>query len=354
MNIFPFKKINKKIPALHLALFFRQLSALISAGVPIFQGLDILRNSQANKTLRKLLSVINMDLEAGNELSWCLSQFPTYFDTFTCHLIKTAEQSGTLSIALERIAQHKEKILSIKNKIRQALFYPITVMVVALVVSLIMLTVVIPRFAELFQNMHSPLPAFTQIIIHLSEWLRHDSWLAIFPMLIMLLVGYYYRDSAPVKYRAEQFLIRVPVLGSLYMKIILSRFCRTLATTFVAGIPIDESLKTIAHANGSYTYAHSISKLRVQIIQGQQLYQAMQKQLFYPVLLIQMVKIGEESGTLEKMLEKTAAIYEADIDHWLSICGHLLEPLIIAILGVLIGGLVIAMYLPIFKLGTVM
>ncbi len=351
---FLFKKLNKTIPLLNLALFFRQLAALLSAGIPIIQGVDILRQSQSNKTLKQLLTIIKMDLEAGNVLSKCLSKFPRHFDTLTYHLIQTGEQSGTLSTALDRIALHQEKLLSIKNKIKQALFYPAIVMVVALAVSATMLTVVIPRFAELFQSMHSSLPVFTLTIIHLSEWIRHYYWLTLLPLLGIIVLIYYIRHSTFLQYKIELFILQTPWLGSIYMKIILSRFCRTLATTFAAGVPISESLNTIAYATGSHFYAQTILKLRVQIIKGQQLHQAMQRLLFFPSLLVQMVKVGEESGTLEKMLEKIASIYEAEIDHWMAMCGRLLEPLIIAILGVLIGGLVIAMYLPIFKLGTVM
>jgi type IV pilus assembly protein PilC len=345
---------NKNISTLDMALFFRQLAALIAAGVPILQGFDILRQSQTNKTLQQLLTVIRTDLEAGNELSWCLSQFPRHFDTLTCYLIKIGEQSGTLSSILDRIALYKEKIFAIKNKIKQALFYPAIVLIVAFAVSLTMLTMVIPRFAELFQSMHSALPLFTQMIIHFSAWVCHYYCLLLLPPLTVLLLIYYFKSSTFLRYKIEYFILQIPYFRVIYMKIILSRFCHTLATTFAAGLPISESLKTIAYANGSYIYAQAILKLQIQITKGQQLHQAMQKQLLFPKLVVQMVKIGEESGTLTQMLEKIAAIYEADIDHWVTLCGHLLEPLIITILGVLIGGLVIAMYLPIFKLGTVL
>lgn len=345
---------NKNISSLELTLFFRQLAALISSGIPIVQGLDILRKSQSNHALQQLLRNIKIDLEAGNALSHCLAKFPKIFDVLTCHLIQTGEQSGTLALALDRIALHKEKLLSIKNKIKQALFYPIIVMIVALAVSLTMLTVVIPRFAELFQSMHSTLPAFTLAIIHLSEFIRSYYWLSLFPIMAVLLLTYYLQHSSVFKIKFERGILLLPYFGTLYMKIILSRFCRTLATTFSAGVPINDCLYTIAYANGSNLYGQTILKLRMQITKGQQLHQAMQREPLFPYLLVEMVRVGEESGTLAKMLEKIANIYEADIDHWVTICGHLLEPLIMGILGVLIGGLVIAMYLPIFKLGTVM
>lgn len=348
------KKLNNRIPTLDIALFFRQLAALITAGIPIVQSCEILRKSQKNRPLQQVIATIKINMEAGNALSWCLSQFPRYFDSLICHLIQTGEQSGTLPITLDRIALHKENLLSIKNKIKQALFYPTIVLLVALVVSITMLTVVIPRFAELFQSMHSSLPIFTLGVIHLSELIRTYDWLTLFPLLAILLLIYYSHHSASFRCSIERLILQTPYFGHIYAKIILTRFCRTLATTFAAGIPISESLKTIAYTNGSNFYAQTILKLQVQIAKGQQLHQAMHRQLFFPPMLVQMVKIGEESGTLERMLEKIASIYEADVTYFISNCGHLLEPLIIAILGVLIGGLVIAMYLPIFKLGTVM
>jgi len=348
------KKLNKRIPALDLILFFRQLAALITAGIPIVQSCEMLCKNQKNTSLQRVITLIKINMEAGNALSWCLSQFPRYFEPLICHLIETGEQSGTLPIMLDRIALHKENLLSLKNKIKQSLFYPTIVLLVALGVSITMLTVVIPRFAELFQSMHSSLPIFTLGVIHLSELIRTYYWLALFPSLAILLLAYYSHHSASLRCRIERLILQTPYFGPIYAKTILTRFCRTLATTFAAGIPISESLKTIAYANGSIFYAQTILQLRAQIVKGQQLHQAMQRQLFFPPLLVQMVKIGEESGTLERMLEKIASIYEADVGYFISNCGHLLEPLIIAILGVLIGGLVIAMYLPIFKLGTVL
>ncbi len=344
--------MNKKIPALVLILFFRQLATLISAGVPIIQALDILRHGQSNKILRYLLMIIKQDLEAGNALSACLSKFPRYFDVLTCHLIQIGEQSGTMVIMLNRIASHKEKLLSMQNKLKQVLFYPAIVMLVAMTVTIIMLTMVVPRFAELFQTMHHTLPAFTLTIIHLSEWVCHYYWLMLFPVTAIVPLIYYFHHSALLRNKIERLILQLPYVGPIYTKIILSRFCRTLATTFSAGVPISDCLHSIAYATGSHFYAQIVLKLRVQITKGQQLHQAMQKHPVFPHLLIEMVKVGEESGTLEKMLEKMATIYESDLEHGMAMCGHLLEPLIMVILGVLIGGLVIAMYLPIFKLGT--
>lgn len=349
-----FKKLNKRIPALDIILFFRQLAALITAGIPIVQSCDILCKSQKNTSLQRVMALIKINMEAGHALSWCLAQFPRYFEPLICHLIEAGEQSGTLPAMLDRIALHKENVLSLKNKVKQALFYPTIVLLVALGVSITMLTVVIPRFAELFQSMHSSLPLFTLGVMHLSELIHNYYWLTLFPLLAILPLTYYAHYSASFRCRIERLVLQTPYFGPIYAKTILARFCRTLATTFAAGIPISESLKTIAYANGSYFYAQTILQLRAQIIKGQQLYQAMHRQLFFPVMLIQMVKIGEESGTLERMLEKIASIYEADVSYFIANCGHLLEPLLIAILGVLIGGLVIAMYLPIFKLGTVL
>ncbi len=345
-------QLNNSIPSLTMVIFFRQLSTLISSQIPIIQGLTILYHTQSHKIFRQILMKIKIDIEAGHAFSICLSKYPQYFDTFTRHLISTGEQSGTLAFALDRIALHKENLLAIKAKIKRAFIYPAIVLIVALCVTLIMLTIVIPRFAELFKNMHSDLPAFTRTIIYVSDFIRSDYWIFAFPLIVIIFLLHCVKRSPFLQYQIERLGFQLPYFGTLYIKLILSRFCRSLATTYTAGIPISESLNMIAYANGSSYYAQIILKLRSQITKGQQLHQAMQRQLFFPHLLTTMIKIGEESGTLDKMLEKIANIYESEIDHELSICSQMLEPLIIAILGVLIGGLVIAMYLPIFKLGT--
>lgn len=347
------KKITKSISSLEIILFFRQLATLISAGISLILSLEIMRKSQSNVKLQQLLKNIQIDLESGHAFSYSLFKSPHLFDPLTLNLIQAGEHSGTLALSLDRIAFYKERLLLIKRKLKQALFYPLFVMTIAVCMCFVMLTFVIPRFAELFESMHCKLPAFTLFIIQLSIFMRQYYWVGLFLIGLIIILFYYIQRSTTLKIKFERYFLRIPYLGMLYMKVILSRFCRTLATTFAAGVPINDCLHTIAYAQGSNLYGQTIIKLRMQIMKGQQLYQTLERETLFPSLVVEMVRVGEESGTLVKMLEKIASIYEADIDHAVTIAGHLLEPLIMCILGVLIGGLVIAMYLPIFKLGSV-
>jgi type IV pilus assembly protein PilC len=346
--------LHQRISKTQIALFFRQLATLLQADIPIINSLSILRENKNNKPLHILITTLTHEITEGHTLAQCLSKFPRYFDHLSCHLIRVGEQSGTLVAMLQRIAFHKEKVLVIKNKIKQTLFYPCIILLVSLVTSTIMLVVVIPRFAELFQSMHGTLPAFTNGVIHLSHLLRQYCWLLLFPISGVILFWHRYVHSIKLQSATESFILNIPSVNQLYSKIILARLSRSLATTFAAGVPISESLPTIATTTESPIYRAAILRLRAQITKGQQLHQAMRKFTHFPPTFVQMVKIGEESGTLDKMLEKIADMYENDIDQWVSRMGSLTEPLIIVILGVLIGGLVIAMYLPIFKLGNIL
>lgn len=344
---------QKKISIFDITIFFRQLSTLISASVPIIQSLEILRHAQEKLLFQKLIYSIKNEIESGKTLTNALRKFPRYFDDLTCHLIHAGEQSGTLDTMLKRIAHYKEKSLTLKNRIKQALFYPSIISFVAIAVTIIMLTFVVPRFADLFQSMHSHLPAFTLFIVGLSNLLRENSFLFLIPIIACIIVMYYFKTSREFKNYIDHILLKIPILNTLIQKIILARLTRSLATTYAAGVPITQALKTIAHLSSNHDYTQAIIGLQTQVASGQQLHTAMRMNILFPIMPIQMIKIGEESGTLEHMLEKIADIYESDIEHWVANLSHLLEPLIMIILGVLIGGLVIAMYLPIFKLGTV-
>ena len=354
--------MNARISKLEISLFFRQLATLMQADIPIIHSLTILLESKNNhKSLQILIAAISHDIATGHTLAQCFHKFPRHFDPLSCHLISIGEQSGTLITMLQRIALHKEKMLAIKNKIKHALFYPGVILFVSLVTSMIMLVVVIPRFAELFQSMHSTLPAFTLGVIYLSQLLRHWFGLFLLPVFLIPFFFYYFKHSKsnpklnPVLNSIiKSLVLKTPYFSQIYTKIMLARFSRSLATTVAAGIPISESLPIIAHTTGSGIYSTAILKLRAQITKGQQLHQAMRKNTLFSSLLVQMVKMGEESGTLEKMLEKVADMYEIEFDQWISTMGSLTEPLIIVILGVLIGGIVIAMYLPIFRLGNIL
>jgi len=342
-----------KIKPDNVSLFFRQLATLLIAGIPIAAAIHVLHQNAKELALSFMLKTVKEDIDAGNHLTFSLQKFPQNFDTMTCSLIHAGEKTGTLDIMLERIANHKEKRSHLKNKIKQALFYPIIIVTVALVVTIIMLTFVVPRFAELFHNMHSSLPLFTLMVIQLANFMQHSIGIL---FLISTIVGgliYSARHKPQVKFAIDRLLLNIPVFGTLLQKFILAGFARSLATVFAAGIPITEALNILIHSTGSALYAKAIQNLYLDISVGKQLYFAMQTCKLFPTMMLQMIQIGEESGTLEKMLTKIAEFYEADLDHIIGNLSKLMEPLIMIILGVVIGGLVIAMYLPIFKLGAV-
>lgn len=337
-----------------ISIFYRQLTTLISAGIPLVQGCEILLQSQENSSLRALLRALKSEIENGKSLSAALRKHPRHFDSLSCHLIQIAEHSGTLDIMLKRVASHKEHSLVLKSKIKQALFYPAVISLVAMIVTITMLVLVIPRFAELFQSFHSQLPWLTRAVIRLGDFLRQQAWLALPLLSGASLLFHFYKKSSRLKAIADQSLLKFPLIGKLMQKFILARYARTLATQFAAGVPITEALIMMLNISNNHIFKTATKKLQLEIAAGQGLHKAMLASKAFPSLLTQMVRVGEESGSLEFMLEKAAEFYEAEIDYWIANFNHLLEPLIIIILGVLIGGLVIAMYLPIFKLGTVL
>lgn len=349
-----FSRNNVKISSLDVAIFFRQLATLITANIPIVQSCEILSRNQEKFQLKKLILSLKQEIESGKNLTKALQKFPRYFDDITCQLVHAGEKSGTLETMLKRIAQYKEKSIRLKKQILQALFYPTIIFIVAIIVSIMLLTLVVPRFADLFNTMHGHLPTFTLYIIALSNFMRSYAYLGILPLLAVILLSYFFKNSIRMKNKIDHLLLCTPFLGNLLKKIILARFSRNLATTFAAGVPITDALHIIAKISGNSIFTQAIMTLQKNVNSGQQLHLAMQQNPLFPAMPIQMIKIGEETGSLEHMLEKIAEWYEADIDHFIANLSQLLEPLIMIILGVLIGGLVIAMYLPIFKLGTVL
>lgn len=344
---------QKNISSLDIILFFRQLSTLIYAGISISTALQIMGQNSEHVRLLKMTSSIKEDIAAGNGLAHAMLKFPAYFDAMTCQLILAGEKSGTLDSMLEQISYHKERLYSLKNKIKQALFYPIFILLVAILVTVIMLIFVVPRFTDLFQNMHAELPKFTLYVIHLANFLKKD-WPGIFILLIAASGGLYFgkRDTR-VKLFLDSCLLKLPIIGTSLQKFILSRWARSLTTLFGAGIPMTEALKILVNSTGNLLYKNAIDRLYLDIFAGKQMHFAMQNGKLFPPMMIQLIEIGEESGSLEKMLTKIADFYESDLDHLMGHLSRLLEPLIMIILGVVIGGLVIAMYLPIFKLGAV-
>jgi type IV pilus assembly protein PilC len=282
-----------------------------------------------------------------------MRKFPVFFDEMICSLILTGEKSGTLDTMLKRIAEHKERSYRLKSKIRQALFYPIMILIVAILITIIMLLFVVPRFTELFQNMHATLPVFTLSVIHFANFLKND-WPIIILAWIILTTWFYYAKRFPrTRFIIDAFQLKIPVIGLSLQKYILASWARSLTTLFAAGIPITEALKMLTHSMHNLVYRNAVHELYLHISAGKQLHLAVQRCKLFPPMMVHMIQIGEESGTLETMLTKIADFYEADLDQMISYLSKMLEPLIMVILGVVIGGLVIAMYLPIFKLGDV-
>ncbi len=344
---------SQKISATDIVFLYRQLAALIQAGIPIVQSCDILLQNQKNLSFRLMIKTIKNNIEMGKNFVAGLRKFPHIFDAFTCHLIQVGEQTGTLDLMLTRAAHYKEKSLSLKNKIKQALLYPTIILCVALIISLSMLIFIVPRFAELFENFHGKLPVFTQAVLQLSQGIRQDY--PYFILLIFSAIAFFqtYKKSPAYLRLLSQLSLKLPSIRYFMQKILCARFARMLATLISAGIPIVEALHMTKESSQHPLFLQALNSLQFNIASGQRIHQAMLRgQLFHP-LMIHMVKVGEETGALDVMLEKVAEFYESEIDHWVNTFSQLLEPLIIIILGVLIGGLVFAMYLPIFKLGTV-
>ncbi|MDR3478519.1 MAG: type II secretion system F family protein [Gammaproteobacteria bacterium] len=347
-----FKRQTQKIAASDMMLFFRQLATLIAADISLVKSCDILQLSQKKMSLRLLIQAMQSHLNSGKSLTSLLHQYPHYFDSLTCQLIYIGEQSGKLDTMLNRIALHKEKALHLKNKIKQALIYPTIVMIVAFTLVTTMLIFVIPRFADLFQQFHGDLPRFTQLVIQLSDLLRHHALLFLVPIIGIVLLGRYAK-KIPKHHKIDKLILKLPFLGNFIQKTFFAQFARSLSTLSSAGIPLLNALKMMSDFSNNSIFTTAVATLKNEIATGHDLYHAMQVSRVFPHLMIQMVRVGEESGSTEQMLEKIASFYETETDEWINNFSHLLEPLIIIILGVLIGGIVIAMYLPIFKLGAI-
>jgi type IV pilus assembly protein PilC len=344
---------NKRISTTDLTLFYRQFATLIATGIPIAEACKILLKTPEKTFLHSIIKMIKHQLEIGNTLASGLAKYPRFFDPLTCYLVHIGEQTGKLDIMLTRIADYKEKSLLLKNKIKQALLYPTLVLIAALAISLSMLILVVPRFAELFTNFHSKLPAFTLAVLHLSEFFQHNYGFLILIVTSPWFVFRYLKTIPRYTLYLDKVIFALPLINTLFKKVILIRLTSSLAAILSAGVPLTEALKMAHTMSRNHVVKNSIQQIYQKIEIGQQLHHAMRNNILFPEMVIQMVKVGEESGTLESMLEKVAEFYEIDIDYWTNNFSQILEPLIIVILGVLIGGLVIAMYLPIFKLGTV-
>ncbi|WP_150303142.1 type II secretion system F family protein [Pseudomonas saliphila] len=349
-----FGKRSKAIKPLDIAFFTRQLATMMASGVPIVQAFEIIAEGTENPSLAKLVNTIKTDVAAGNTLADSLRQHPKYFDDLFCNLVESGEQSGRLESLLDRIATYKEKTEALKAKIKKAMTYPIAVVVVAIVVTAILLLKVVPQFKEVFSSFGAELPAFTLFVIGLSEWLQ-AWWFIVLIGLIALGYAYSQVNRRSLKFRDAQdrALLKAPIVGKILYEAAVARYARTLSTTFAAGVPLVDALDSVAGAVGNVVFRNAVLKVKEDVSSGSQLNFSMRTTNVFPSLAVQMAGIGEESGNLDGMLEKVADYYEAEVDNKVDNLTTLLEPLIMSVLGVLVGGLIIAMYLPIFQLGSV-
>ena len=337
-----------------IALFTRQLATMMKSGVPLLQAFDIAMKGSGNAALSRLLNDIRTDVETGLNLSQAFAKHPVHFDKLFCNLVAAGEQAGILDSLLDRIATYKEKILAIKSKIKSALFYPAAVVVVAGLVVSVMMLFVIPEFKSVFSSFGADLPAPTMMVIAMSDFFV-QSWYLVFGALIgaIVFIAWSYKRSTAMQIALDRTLLRFPVIGPIIRKATVARWTRTLATMFAAGVPLVEALDSVGGAAGNYVYLVATRQIQSDVSTGTSLTVAMQSSDVFPIMVVQMVSIGEESGQLDAMLSKVADFFEQEVDDAVAGLSQLLEPLIMVFLGTVIGGLVVAMYLPIFKLGAV-
>ena len=343
-----------KVTEKDVALFTRQLATMMKAGVPLLQTFDIVGRGHNNPAVGKLLLDIKSDVETGSSLSQAFRKFPLYFDQLYCNLIAAGEQAGILETLLERLATYKEKMIAIKSKIKSALFYPIAIIVVAFIITAIIMIFVIPAFKQVFTSFGADLPAPTLFVMAISD-VFVAYWYIIFGATGIGIYAFFYawKRSEAMQMAMDRLFLRLPVFGSLIRKSVIARWTRTLATMFAAGVPLVESLDSVGGAAGNYVYKKGTRQIQSEVSTGTSLTSAMQNSELFPNMVNQMVAIGEESGSLDSMLGKVADFFEAEVDDAVEALSSLMEPIIMVILGTLIGGMVIAMYLPIFKLGAV-
>ena len=343
-----------KVNAGDIAIFSRQLATMLGAGIPLVQAFEIVGNGHEKPSMQKLILDIKADIEGGTSLHEALAKHPLHFDDLFVNLVEAGEQAGALESLLDKIATYKEKTEARKKKVKKALFYPAAVMVVAIVVTVILLIFVIPQFESLFKGFGADLPAFTQFVIDISRFVQANG------VYIGVVVGagiyaffYFHKRSKALREWIDRMTLKLPVIGPIMVKAAIARFARTLSTMFAAGVPLVEALESVAGATGNIVYERAVLRMRDEVSTGQRLQRSMETAGLFPNMVVQMIAVGEESGSLDAMSAKVADFYEAEVDNAVDAMSSLLEPLIMAILGVLVGGLVIAMYLPIFKLGAV-
>jgi len=347
-------KSGGKVTQGDIAIFSRQLATMLGAGIPLVQAFEIIGAGHEKPSMQKLLLEIKADIEGGTSLHEALGKHPLYFDDLYVNLTEAGEQAGALESLLDKIASYKEKTEAIKKKVKKALFYPTAVLAVALIVTTILLIFVIPQFESLFKGFGADLPAFTQFVVNMSRFVQKEG---IFILMVLgaagYTFGYFYKRSRKMREFLDRAMLKFPIIGPILNKAAIARFARTLSTMFSAGVPLVEALESVAGATGNIVYENATMKIRDEVSTGQRLQRAMENTGLFPNMVVQMIAVGEESGSLDTMSGKVASFYEEDVDNAVDSMSSLLEPLIMAILGVLVGGLVIAMYLPIFKLGAV-
>jgi type IV pilus assembly protein PilC len=341
-----------KVKDKDISLFTRQLATMMKAGVPLLQSFDIVSKGAANPAVTRLLTEIKTEVETGSSLAQAFRKYPLYFDALYCNLVQAGEQAGILETLLDRLATYKEKIIAIKSKIKSALFYPIAIVVVAFIITAVIMIFVIPAFKEVFTNFGADLPAPTLFVMAISDWFV-AYWFIIFPVVIGGVIGFLeaWKRSLPVQIFMDRLMLRLPVFGDLVLKSTIARWTRTMSTMFAAGVPLVEALDSVGGASGNYVYVVATKQIQKEVSTGTALTLAMQNSGVFPNMVLQMCSIGEETGALDTMLSKVADFYEAEVDDAVEALSSLMEPMIMVVLGTLIGGMVIAMYLPIFKMG---
>ncbi|WP_205341508.1 type II secretion system F family protein [Denitrificimonas caeni] len=345
---------GKKIKPMDIAIFTRQMATMMKAGVPLLQSFDIIIEGLDNPNMRKLVDTLKNDVASGNSFATSLRRHPLYFDDLYCNLVESGEQSGALETLLDRVATYKEKTEALKAKIKKAMNYPLAVIAVAVIVTAILLIKVVPQFQEVFASFGAELPAFTLFVIGVSEYIQHSGWIIVLVFVAaVFILRRMYRTSKKFRDGLDRALLKAPIFGNIIYNSSVARFGRTLATTFAAGVPLVEALDSVAGATGNVVFKEAVMKIKADISGGMQLNFAMRSTGVFPSMVLQMTSIGEESGALDEMLDKVATHYEAEVDNAVDGLTALMEPLIMSVLGVLVGGLIIAMYLPIFQLGAV-
>lgn len=345
---------KKSIKAIDIAIFVRQLATMMKAGVPLTQSFEIVADSLENPSMKELVLKIKADIESGSNFATALRKHPRYFDDLFCSLVESGEQSGALETMLERVATYKEKSELLKAKIKKAMKYPIAVIVVAFIVTAILLVKVVPVFSGMFESFGAELPAFTQLVVRMSDWMVAN-YLILIVIVVAVAIGFVEAKKRSKAFRdfLDRLVLKLPVFGDIAYKSIIARFSRTLSTTFAAGVPLIDALDSTAGATNNVVFYNAVQRVKNDVATGQQLQFALRSTNLFPNMVIQMVGIGEEAGSLEEMLDKTATYYENEVDNAVDGLTSLMEPMIMAFLGIVIGGLVIAMYLPIFKMGDV-